>query len=88
MLTNPIQLKDFIEAATSNLTVDQKLDVGTMRSEAFAMRGLRGSDIRFITAPFTGFGTSPQGQSIDIVDEVKMDELGEAIRADALSSYK
>ena len=61
VLTNPIKLKDFTEAATSNLTVDQNLDVGTMRSEAFAMRGLRGGDIRFITAPFSGFGTSPDG---------------------------
>lgn len=87
-LTNPVQFKNFVEAATNNLTVDQKLDVGTMRSEAFAMRGLRGSDIRFVTAPFTGFGTSPDGQSIDVVDEVKMDQLGEAIRTDALQSYK
>ncbi len=75
-LANPVQLKNFVEAATNNLTVDQKLDVSTMRSEAVAMRGLRGSDIRFVTAPFTGFGTSPDGQSIDIVDEVKMSDLG------------
>ena len=88
VLTNPIKLKDFTEAATSNLTVDQKLDVGTMRSEAFALRGLRGSDIRFVTAPFTGFGTSPEGASIDVVDEAKMDDLGKAIRDDALDSYK
>ena len=88
VLTNPVKLKDFLEAASSNLTVDQKLDVGTMRSEALAMRGLRGSDIRFITAPFTGFGTSPAGASIDIVDEVKMADLGEAIRNDELSSYQ
>ena len=88
VLTNPLKLKDFIDAATSNLTVDQKLDVGQMRSEAFALRGLRGSDIRFITAPFTGFGTSPSGASIDIVDEVKMAELGQAIRDDNLASYQ
>lgn len=87
-LTNPLRLKDFIDAATSNLTVDRNLDVGTMRSEAFAMRNLRGDDIRFITAPFTGFGTSPDGQSIDIVDEVKMKALGDAIRNDALESYQ
>jgi anionic cell wall polymer biosynthesis LytR-Cps2A-Psr (LCP) family protein len=87
-LTNPIRLKDFLDAATSNLTVDQKLDVGTMRSEAFAMRNLRGGDVRFITAPFTGFGTSADGQSIDIVDEVRMADLGEAIRTDALESYE
>ncbi len=86
-LANPVQLKNFVEAATNNLTVDQKLDVGTMRSEALALRNLRGSDIRFVTAPFTGFGTSPDGQSIDIVDEVKMSDLGEAIRTDTLESY-
>lgn len=87
-LTNPLRLKDFLDAATSNLTVDQRLDVGTMRSEGFAMRGLRGDDVRFVTAPFTGFGWSPDGQSIDIVDEVKMDELGESIRNDTLDEYR
>jgi len=86
-LANPIRLKDFLDAATSNLTVDQKLDIGMMRSEAISMRNLRSGDVRFITAPFTGFGTSPQGASIDIVDEVKMTQLGEAIRDDKLDSY-
>ncbi len=87
-LTNPIQLKNFIDAATRNLTVDQNLDVGAMRSEAFAMRNIRGDDVRFITAPFSGFGTSADGQSIDIVDEARMAELGEAIRTDAINSYE
>lgn len=88
VLANPMKLGQFIDAATSNLVVDQKLDVGTMRSEAFALRGLRGGDIRFITAPFTGFGTSPVGTSIDIVDEPKMADLGDAIRTDSMASYK
>jgi LCP family protein required for cell wall assembly len=87
-IANPVKLKDFTEAATNNLTVDDKLDVGTMRSEAFALRGLRGGDIRFVTAPFTGFGTSPDGQSIDVVDEAKMAQLGEAIRNDELAAYR
>lgn len=86
-LTNPMTLKSFLDAATSNLTVDEKMDVGMMRSEGFAMRNLRAGDIRFITAPFTGFGTSPQGASIDIVDQVKMDQLGAAIREDQLDNY-
>ncbi|GAA2743607.1 LCP family protein [Terrabacter aerolatus] len=87
VLLNPVRLSQFVDAATSNLTVDQKLDVGTMRSEALAMRGLRSKDIRFITAPFTGFGTSPDGASIDIVDDAKMADLGQAIRTDSLDSY-
>ncbi len=86
-LTNPLRLKDFIDAATNNLTVDKNLDVAKMRSEAFAMRNLRPGDIVRITAPFTGFGTSPDGQSIDIVDQVKMKELGEALRTDAMDTY-
>ncbi len=88
VLTNPIKLKDFLQAATDNLTVDQKLDVGAMRSEAVAMRNLRGSDIRFVTAPFSGFGTSPEGGSIDIVDQGRMSDLGKAIREDTLESYQ
>lgn len=87
-LTNPLTLKSFLDAATSNLTVDEKMDVGMMRSEGFAMRNLRGGDIRFITAPFSGFGMTPQGASIDIVDEVKMDELGKAVREDKLDTYQ
>lgn len=86
-LTNPLRLKDFIDAATSNLTVDQDLDVSTMRAEAFAMRNLRGDDIRRITAPFTGFGWSEDGQSIDLVDEAGMAALGEALRNDTMDQY-
>jgi LCP family protein required for cell wall assembly len=88
VLTNPLTLKDFLDAATSNLTVDQRLDVGQMRSLAFALRGLRGDDIRFITAPFLGFGVTKAGASIDIVDDVKMAQLGDAIRNDDLQSYQ
>ncbi|MEO6999804.1 MAG: LCP family protein [Terracoccus sp.] len=87
-LTNPVTVKDFLDAATTNLTVDQNLDVGAMRSEAFALRDLRGGDIRFITAPFSGFGTSGDGQSIDIVDVARMKELGQAIRQDDLAGYR
>lgn len=87
-LLNPLRLKSFIDAATKNLTVDEDLDVEGMRSEAFAMRNLRGDDVRFITAPFVGFGRSPDGQSIDVVDVAKMTLLGQAIKDDALESYR
>ncbi|MDN5794563.1 MAG: LCP family protein [Intrasporangium sp.] len=87
VLLNPAKLATFVDAATSNLTVDQKLDVGQMRSQALAMRNLRGSDIHFITAPFTGFGWSKDGQSIDVTDWPKMKQLGEAIRTDTMNSY-
>lgn len=87
VLTNPIRLAQFIDAGTKNLTVDNGFSVADMRSEAFDMRNLRSSDVAFVTAPFTGFGTAPNGGSIDLVDENGMRALGEALQSDQMSSY-
>lgn len=88
VLANPITLAQFVDAGTSNLTVDNGFSVAEMRSEAFALRNLRGKDIAFVTAPFSGFGTSPGGASIDVVDESGMKALGAALQADAMSKYQ
>lgn len=87
VIANPVTLTRFVDAATSNLVVDQGLDVGQMRSEAISLRNIRSSDIVFITAPFTGFGTAPDGGSIEIVDEASMKALGEALRTDTMEEY-
>lgn len=87
-ITNPATLARFIDAATGNTTVDRGLDVGEMRSKLIDMAGLRGDDIRFITAPFSGFGRSPYGASIDVVDWTRMAALGRAIRDDVLDTYR
>jgi LCP family protein required for cell wall assembly len=85
-LTNPVRLAQFVDAATRNVTVDDTLSVADIYSQALAMRNLRSSDIVFIAAPITGFGTSPQGASIDIVDEAQMAQLSRALRTDDMSS--
>jgi LCP family protein required for cell wall assembly len=85
-LTNPVRLAEFVDAATRNLTVDNAFSVADIYSQALAMRDLRSKDIVFITAPITGFGRSPQGASIDIVDDVKMAQLSAALRSDDMSS--
>jgi len=88
VLLNPVKLAQFTDAATSNLTVDEKFSVGDMRRQALSMRSLRSGDITFITAPFTGFGTAPNGGSIDLVDEQGMQALGEALQNDDMARYK
>lgn len=88
VLTNPVTLAQFVDAGTQNLTVDKGFSVGDMRSLAFSMRNLRGSDVAFVTAPFTGFGTSPAGASIDLVDEAGMQRLGQALQNDRMADYK
>lgn len=87
VIANPVTLTKFVGAATSNLTVDKGMDVGTMRSEAISLRNIRSGDIVFITAPFNGYGTAPDGGSIDVLDEVGMKALGEALRTDKMADY-
>lgn len=87
VIANPVTLTRFVDAATDNLVVDTGLDVGKMRSEAISLRHLRSGDIVFITAPFSGFGTAPDGGSIEIVDEASMAALGKALRTDTMSEY-
>ncbi len=86
-LTNPITLANFVSAGTENLTVDKGFDMGEMRSLGLSLRNVRGDDIVFITAPITGFGTSPQGGSIDIVNEPLLKLMGEELQGDTMEDY-
>lgn len=87
VLLNPIKLASFMDAATSNLTVDRTMTPKFMRSEALSLRSLRSDDILFITAPFTGYGTAPNGGAIDLVDARRMEELGQALQKDDVAGY-
>lgn len=86
-LTNPVRFAALVKAVARNLTVDNGFSVADIYSQALAMKDLRGEDIVFITAPITGFGRSPQGASIDIVDEAKMAQLSTALRTDDMNSF-
>jgi LCP family protein required for cell wall assembly len=86
-VTNPLAVARFADAATENLVVDEGLSIRAMTDYALSLRNLRGGDVVFATAPFSGFGTSPSGASIDIVDEAAMAELGDALRTDTMDEY-
>ena len=86
-ITNPIKIAKFANAATENLVVDQDLTIGQMKDYALELKNIRGGDVVFSTAPFTGFGTTSAGASIDIVDKKGMADLGEALRTDTMDDY-
>lgn len=86
-LTNPGRLAGFVDAATTNLTVDADLRVGDMRDLAFAMRGVRGGDIHFWTAPWTGIDMHPVAGSIVLPASGQMQVLAEHLRTDSMESY-
>ena len=87
-LTNPVKLANLVDAATKNLTVDQNLDIGATQQLALSLRNIRTYDVRFITAPFSGFATTSGGAAIDVVDVAKMTAMGKAIAEDGLDLWQ
>jgi len=45
------------------------------------------SQIHMVMAPITGFGTSPDGQSIDVVDVPGVTALGKALQNDTMAAF-
>ncbi|MCW2801989.1 MAG: LytR family transcriptional regulator [Propionibacteriaceae bacterium] len=86
VISNPVKFNDFISGVAQHLVVDQQLSDSEIRSTALSLR-LTGSDVNELQAPISGFGTSSDGQSIDVVDESKMKELGTALRKDTMEDY-
>lgn len=86
-LTNPVRLANFVDAATTNLVVDEALEVGVMRDVGFSMRGVRGNDITFVTAPWSGIGMDDWAGSIVIPHEQQLERLRHHLRTDTMDEY-
>ncbi|WP_152365087.1 LCP family protein [Microlunatus speluncae] len=85
-IANPQKFTSFVGGVASHLTVDSALTDDKIRDLAFSLR-LPPSQIYSLQAPIARFGTSDDGQAIDIVDEEKMAELSKALREDKLDEY-
>jgi anionic cell wall polymer biosynthesis LytR-Cps2A-Psr (LCP) family protein len=83
---NPRRFLAFTTGVARHVTVDEELTSQVLRKTALSLR-LSPSDIDSVQAPVARFGRSPDGQSIDIVDEAKMRRLAEALRDDTMADY-
>jgi polyisoprenyl-teichoic acid--peptidoglycan teichoic acid transferase len=86
VISDPATFITFIGNVAKHLTVDNALSDGEIRPTALSLR-LTGKDIELLQAPISGFSTTGGGQSIDVVDTVKMAELSKAFKNDKLSEY-
>lgn len=85
-LLNPRAFNAFAGGLASQITVDDGLSIDELRKTALSVR-FTPDDISSLQAPIKGFGTSPTGQSIDVVDPAQMAELASALRNDTLTEY-
>jgi LCP family protein required for cell wall assembly len=82
-LSNPIKLNSFLQAVTKAMTVDKDFSLTDM---ALEFHNLRGTDLTFLTSPFSGFDTI-DGQSVVLSDRQKAVALYRAVVNDTVAQY-
>jgi LCP family protein required for cell wall assembly len=82
-LANPSKLNAFLQSVTKAMTVDKDFSLTDM---ALEFHNLRGSDLTFLTSPFSGFDTI-DGQSVVRSDKTKAAALYEAVVKDTMAQY-
>ena len=85
-MADPVKYVRFVSGVAKHMTVDSTLSDSEIRSTALSVK-LTGDDIDSVQAPLSGFGTTADGQSIDIVDRPQMKKLASALRDDELAGY-
>ena len=86
-LTNPIKLTKTTNAVTKNLAVDDGWSNGNIRSLAFSMRGIRPSNVTFMTIPTKGTDNDPIAGSIVVVDKKKSAQLFDALKSNDMAQF-
>jgi polyisoprenyl-teichoic acid--peptidoglycan teichoic acid transferase len=86
VMSDPATFTKFIGGVAKHLTVDRSLTDDEIRRTALSLR-LNVDEVEGLQAPISGFGTTSDGQSIDIVDTAKMAELGKALKTDTMDEY-
>lgn len=85
VVSDPVKFSAFVGNLSKHLTVDNSLSDADIRSTALSLR-LDAKDIDLLQAPISGFQMIG-GQDVDIVDQVKMAQLGKALRTDTMAAY-
>lgn len=88
-LTNPFKLSRVLDAVTKNLTVDSEWRSSDLRSLALSLRGLRTSDVTFLSAPRAeNWNQLVDGEgSVVVLDKQSGSRLWNALAEDDVASY-
>ncbi|AXK37761.1 LytR family transcriptional regulator [Streptomyces armeniacus] len=84
--SSPSRMSGLLDAIGGVVSVDDKLTNRGLYDLAWSLRGLRGSHVNFMNAPFGGFD-SVDGQSVVLLDRKRAAPLWQAIRDDDVAGY-
>ena len=86
-MSSPTALYSFLKTASRTVAVDESFTLNQMQSLALETRHLHSNDIKFMTVPTAGTGTSTDGQSIVTLDADADTPLFNAFAEDRVSAY-
>lgn len=86
-LTNPLKLRDLLNAVADNMTVDSGFSAGEMRGLAREMSSLRSGDVTYLTAPVAGYDNIDGVGSVVLLDQRESKALWKALAQDDMQSY-
>jgi LCP family protein required for cell wall assembly len=87
-LTNPARISGLVGAIAPYLAVDDGLNSAYVAGLAVELRDVRVGDVTFFTLPTTGTGTSPDGQSIVVIDQERLKAVQQGFQTDTLDAYQ
>ncbi|HEY3410820.1 MAG TPA: LCP family protein [Propionicimonas sp.] len=88
VLANPVKLNAVMGTIGKYVSVDSGMTNSVIYSLALSLAGITSPDqIHMLQAPITGFGTSSDGQSIDVVDVPGVAALGKALQNDTMPAF-
>ena len=83
-LTNPVKFDKLIRTTAGAVTVDKRMPVEGL---AFSLKGLRPTNLTFLTLPIAGDETVPGAGAVLIPDKARCQELFNALNTDTLDQY-
>jgi LCP family protein required for cell wall assembly len=84
---NPLEIYGLLDTLTANMSVDSGWEFGDMRDLAMQLRGVTPGDLRFLSAPVSGFGTEGGGQSVVYLDRTDNASLWKAVHDDEVGRW-
>lgn len=87
VLGNPAKFGEMIELMSQQVVVDQTLPSSEVRGLIYGLQVRERGNVHSLQVPIAGLDTSPDGQSIVVVDEPRLAELSQALREDTMADY-
>ncbi|MFZ1411719.1 MAG: LCP family protein [Micropruina sp.] len=86
-LADPVKFNAVMSEVGKFFVVDSGLGLKEMWNIATSLKVNSGGDIQVLQAPIKGFGRSPAGASIDLVDFDRIKLMSEALKNDTMADY-